>query len=157
MTWSGLTTNLTSSNCNNYVYLGTICRTILTKWHLCTSGDSDVIHTNQTKNTQSQKENDLIQLNTLLGNKIYHLSFDLLIYCLVDYKECQQVAIPFLCQYYFPLYDCPNGDIYTASREDCINISTGVCALQWNLAINSGYGDRLPDCHELPSCKYILS
>ena len=37
---------------------------------------------------------------------------------------------------YFPRYDCSNGDIYTASREDCIDISTGVCALQWILAIN---------------------
>ena len=71
---------------------------------------------------------------------------------LIDHhKNCQNVAIPFLCQYYFPLYDCPNGDIYTASRQDCINISTGVCALQWNLAINSGYGHRLPDCQGLPS------
>ena len=60
----------------------------------------------------------------------------------MHYKECQQVAIPFLCQHYFPLYDCPNGDIYTASREDCIDISNGICALQWNLAINYGYRDR---------------
>ena len=73
---------------------------------------------------------------------------------LVYHKDCQQMALPFLCQYYFPLYDCPNGDIYTASREDCIDISTGICASLWNLAINYGYGDRLPDCQELPSCKY---
>ena len=74
---------------------------------------------------------------------------------IVHYKECRKVAIPFLCQYYFPLYDCPNGDIYTASREDCIDISTGVCALQWNLAINYGYGDRLPDCQKLSSSEYV--
>ena len=70
---------------------------------------------------------------------------------LAHHKNCQNVAIPFLCQYYFPLYDCPNGDIYTASREDCINISTGVCASLWNLAIKYRYGDRLPDCQGLPS------
>ena len=34
-----------------------------------------------------------------------------------------------IIQYYFPLYDCPNEDIYRASKEDCIDISTG--ALQW--------------------------
>ena len=77
-----------------------------------------------------------------------------MIYSLANHKECRKVAIPFLSQYYFPLHDCPNGDIYTASREDCIDISTGICALQWNLAINYGYGNRLPSCEELPSCKY---
>ena len=63
------------------------------------------------------------------------------------------MAIPFLCQYYFPLHDCTNGDIYTASREDCIDISTGICASLWNLAINYGYGNRLPNCQGLPSCE----
>ena len=48
--------------------------------------------------------------------------------------------------YSISLYDCPNGDIYTASREDCIDISTGICALQWNLTINYGYGDRMRNC-----------
>ena len=68
---------------------------------------------------------------------------------LVQQKDCQQVAIPFLCQYYFPLYDCPNGDIYTASREDCIDISTGICASLWNLAINYGFEESLPNCQDL--------
>ena len=61
------------------------------------------------------------------------------------------MAIPFLCQYYFPLYDCPNGDIYTASREDCIDISTGVCAS----LLAGSYGNRL--CQELPSCEDSMS
>ena len=73
--------------------------------------------------------------------------------CLVYHKDCQEVAIPFLCKYYFPLYDCASGDIYTSSREDCIDISTGICASLWNLAISYGYGDRLPDCEGLPSCE----
>ena len=63
------------------------------------------------------------------------------------------MAIPFLCQLYFPLYDCPSGDIYRASREDCIDISTGVCASLWNLANNYGYGNRLPNCQGLSSCE----
>ena len=70
-------------------------------------------------------------------------------------KDCQEIALPFLCQYYFPLYDCPNGDIYTASIEDCIDISTGICALEWNLAINYGLVESLPNCQDLPSGIYI--
>ena len=70
-------------------------------------------------------------------------------------QHCQEIALPFLCQFYFPLHDCPNGDIYTASREDCIDISTGICALQWNLAINYGFEKSLPNCHELPSGIYM--
>ena len=66
------------------------------------------------------------------------------------YKECQQVVIPFLCKFYFPLYDCLNGGMYTASREDCIDISTGVCALQLNQTSNNRYGDRLPNCEDVP-------
>ena len=77
------------------------------------------------------------------------------VYSACTTKNVKKFAIRFLCQYYFPLYDCPNGDIYTASREDCIDISTGVCALQWNLAINYGYGDNLPNCQKLSSCEYV--
>ena len=35
--------------------------------------------------------------------------------------------------------------------EYCTTISTEICAQQWNIAINFGYGDRLPNCNELPS------
>ena len=75
MTWSRRTTNITSSNCNHYAYLGTICRTFLTKWNFCTLGDADIIYSNEPKHTQSQKENDLLFLNSFLGNKnvTYHL------------------------------------------------------------------------------------
>ena len=54
---------------------------------------------------------------------------------LAHHKNCQQVAIP--------LHDCPNGDIYTASREDCIDISTGICASLWNVGIKYDYGDKI--------------
>ena len=74
----------------------------------------------------------------------------------MHYKECRKVVIPFLCQYYFPLYDCSNGDIYTASREDCIDISTGVCASLWSQDINYVFEDRLPNCQNLSPREYIL-
>ena len=125
---------------------------------MCTIEDGDiVIYINKSEETQAQHEKDLLNLDSLLGyTKVIQLCMVLLLLLfIVHYKECQQVAIPFLCQYYFPLYDCPNGDIYTASREDCIDISTSTCALQWNLAINYGYGERLPNCQKLLSCEYI--
>ena len=64
MTWSRL--NTTSLNCNNYPYIGTICRDILTTWHLCTVGDRDV-YINETEHIQSQREKDLEMLDTVLG------------------------------------------------------------------------------------------
>ena len=160
ITWSTLSINITPADCDNNPYTGTICSDVLTAWHLCTVEDGDiVIYSNKTEETQAQYEKNLLELDSLLGyTKIMQLCMvSIMIIYIVHYKECQQVAIPFLCQYYFPLYDCPNGDIYTASREDCIDISTGICASLWNLAINNGYRDRLPICQELLSCEYVCS
>ena len=64
-------------------------------------------------------------------------------------KHCSSISLSLLLS----TYECPNGDIYTASREDCIDISTSVCASLWNLAISYGYGNKLPDCQGLPSCE----
>ena len=66
-------------------------------------------------------------------------------------KDCQSAALLFLCQHLFPLYDCSTGTIYTASKEYCTTISTEICAQQWNIAIDFGYSDRLPNCDKLPS------
>ena len=47
--------------------------------------------------------------------------------------------------------NCQTGDLlYFASREDCINISTSVCAGPWNFASSLSFGDRLPKCDSLP-------
>ena len=73
------------------------------------------------------------------------------LFIVVDDKDCQSAALLFLCQHLFPLYDCSTGTIYTASKEYCTTISTKICAQQWNIAIDFGYGDRLPNCDELPS------
>ena len=67
-----------------------------------------------------------------------------------SFPKCQEAAVPFLCRYYFPLSDCSSGYIYSASREDCITITTTVCSVPWTLATNLGYGDQLPNCQELP-------
>ena len=67
-----------------------------------------------------------------------------------SFTECQEQAIPFFCQYYFPLKDCTTDNIYMASKEDCNRIGTTVCAAPWNLAVALGYGHRLPKCDALP-------
>ena len=63
-------------------------------------------------------------------------------------ESCAQVALPFLCQYMFPLSDCSTGTSYSATRDDCIMISKGVCADVWDLGLTFGY--KLPNCDELP-------
>ena len=67
---------------------------------------------------------------------------------LVHFESCAQVALPFLCQYLFPLSDCSTGTSYSATRDDCIMISEGVCADVWDLGLRFGY--NLPNCDELP-------
>ena len=73
-----------------------------------------------------------------------------------SFTECQEQAIPFFCQYYFPLKDCTTDNIYMASKEDCNRISTTVCAAPWNLAINIGYGHQLPKCDALPHGEHMI-
>ena len=64
MTWSRLNTSY--PYCNNYPYMGTICREILTTWNLCTVGEGDV-YVNETVHTQNQREKDLALLHTVLS------------------------------------------------------------------------------------------
>ena len=65
-----------------------------------------------------------------------------------NYPECMEAAVPFMCRYYFPLKDCDNGLVYRASRDDCVSISTSVCAIPWQIA-SAVFPDRLPDCYTL--------
>lgn len=77
----------------------------------------------------------------------------------VNHEECYEVALPFLCQYLFPLHDCNTAITYTATSEDCTAISTGACAQLWSLAVAFGYKDRLPKCEDLPPrsiCMYEI-
>ena len=67
-----------------------------------------------------------------------------------SFPDCQPEALPFLCQYSFPLVDCSTGRIYQSSMEECERISKQTCATLWNLAIVAGYQDILPVCSDLP-------
>ena len=61
--------------------------------------------------------------------------------------SCKQAAVPLLCQFTFPLCDCntsPPGDLYLPSQEECLKVSTEICASEWKLAVNSGL--TVPNC-----------
>ena len=87
----------------------------------------------------------MILITMLLNNKMFVLFFLQLVLLIVE-----KAALPYLCQYYFPLKDCTTDNIYTASKEDCVRVSTTVCATPWNIAVNFGHGHRLPKCNTLP-------
>ena len=60
--------NITPTYCDNNPYIGTICRDLLTAWHLCTIEDRDiVIYSNKSEKTQAEREKDLLNLNSFLG------------------------------------------------------------------------------------------
>ena len=68
ITWSRLSINITPTDCDNNPYIGTICRDVLTAWHLCTVENGDiVIYSNESEDTQAQHEKNLLQLDSLLG------------------------------------------------------------------------------------------
>ena len=47
--------------------------------------------------------------------------------------ECRAVAEPFICLYLFGLCDS-SGMVYAPSYEDCVLISTDLCASEWAMA-----------------------
>ena len=64
MTWSKLTTN--SHYCNVYEYTGTICGNVLSKWHQCAVGSSDITINNSII-SQHLLEDEIQELDALLG------------------------------------------------------------------------------------------
>ena len=64
MTWSKL--NMSSRNCNDYEYTGTICRDVLSKWHQCAVGSGDITINNSII-SQDILESEVQELNDLLG------------------------------------------------------------------------------------------
>ena len=63
-------------------------------------------------------------------------------------RTCTSHLIPFMCFYLFPL--C-GSNATAVSREQCIQISTGVCKNEWQLALGiSTLKDQIPNCERLP-------
>ena len=73
ITWSSLSVNITPTYCDNYPYIGTICRDFVTAWHSCTIEDGDiVIYSYKSEKTQAQHERNLLKLDSLLGYTKYY-------------------------------------------------------------------------------------
>ena len=64
MTWSKL--NMSSHHCNVYEYTGSICRTVLYKWHQCAVGSGDITINNSII-SQDILESEVQELDNLLG------------------------------------------------------------------------------------------
>ena len=70
-------------------------------------------------------------------------------------EECMQEAIPFLCQYGFPIYSCPEQKVVLPTEEECERISTTTCQAEVSLAASFGLEHLIPDCKGLPTDKNI--
>ena len=59
-------------------------------------------------------------------------------------QTCISMLMPFMCMYLFPL--C--GANVTISREQCIEVSTGVCKDDWQNALSIPViKDKIPNCN----------
>ena len=73
--------------------------------------------------------------------------------------ECRTVAEPFLCLYLFGLCDS-SGMVYAPSYEDCVLISTDLCASEWAMAnrLLPLLGlPSLPECRSFQSTASAIS
>lgn len=68
---------------------------------------------------------------------------------LIPEGKCKDVAFPFLCQVFFPL--CNDTQLFLPSQEECVNISTVTCSLEWSFAKSTNYSYLLPNCSSLPN------
>ena len=148
-----------NASCPAHNYDGMTCKSYLNSWKKCVGiedNNNKCIYYNESLGPLHQREQTLIGINTYLGK----LCFDrklILFLTLGHNRECQRAALPFLCQYFFPLQDCTTNVIYTPSREDCIDIKTRTCAQLWKLAVIHGHGDSLPKCQDLNLGSYSFT
>ncbi len=65
--------------------------------------------------------------------------------------QCEEVIVPFLCLYYLRPCDGGGEVSYHPSVEDCVTVSTEICAREWAVAddLVSSLGESLPSCEEL--------
>ena len=91
---------------------------------------------------------DEISLSTLRLNGVSQDEINMFIGTITQYasKPCQDVALPFLCQYIFPSCNVSSGDVNYISQSECINVRDVVCSFEWNVIMNTGSSSLLPDC-----------
>ena len=70
--------------------------------------------------------------------------------------ECEDLALPFFCLYLFGLCDA-SGKLHQPSRDECIHISTDICAVEWATAIDLLPENTLPQCESFQADNPICS
>ena len=61
-------------------------------------------------------------------------------------QQCQDAALPFLCQYIFPPCDVSDGNVDFIGRTQCINIRDAICSFEWNFVLKTPSASLLPNC-----------
>ena len=113
---------------SQYVYKGTVCHDVLQQYRNCflDARANQSVLILPSKSTVGSTVMEKIEIV-----KLFALS-----------EECRRLAIPLLCLYYFgPLCDT-RGVAYRVSTAQCLQLSTGVCKREWELA-----EEYVPDCY----------
>lgn len=156
--WTNISVN--NDSCSSTAYTGSICLPYLQAWQSCvtTSGGEATPTTVTITKMSTEQEDTLNTINGILGMymcTIFNITHLYSFVTYVDlyastYPQCRSEALPFLCQFSFPLINCDTRQAYQSSKEECIRISTTICSVLWEAAANLGYADNLPICEDLP-------
>ena len=143
---------VTNESCPTETYNGLICLPYLRIWRSCVLDKTEsTIELAMSNSPQSEREKLLNDLNGILSKLLVAVDIFIKIGYYVDsFPDCKSEALPFFCQYSFPLMDCESGQVYQSSKQECLRISTSVCPLLWSLgAMDPNYADALPVCEDL--------
>ena len=123
------------------MYTGKVCRSSLLGYQSCVSSPAGILNRNKEVHIltgDSQEELEISASMLQSGFKLLGAS-----------EACMSAAIPLLCLNTFGLCD-DNGREYLPSRSQCINVSTGICAVEFQTAVVTLEADQLPQCDTLP-------
>ncbi|XP_019848980.1 PREDICTED: uncharacterized protein LOC109580368 [Amphimedon queenslandica] len=126
---------LIPNGCNSdscTAYRGSVCAPVLTAWSSCAHGNELRVGSGLDQNSM---EYNAVQFNQYLN---------------LASSECQQLAFPFFCLYFFPLCDCTSLQrTVKPTRELCVYIRDSICRAEWH-QVGLLRPDLLPDCAQLP-------
>ena len=116
-------------------YTGTICQEELRSLKSSLLGDSDIGSVYPLIVTESKLEAANVTLP----------------YIKYASQACAAEVKPFLCLYFFGLYDATEKVLYQSSACHCRNLRDNVCAAEWKIVTN------LPNIPALPNCDLEFS
>ena len=132
------------TNCS--VYTQEVCQDYLLTLQGCLPDGQRSSYAYVSATNQEEKERQAVQIQgglTIIGAT----------------SECRAVAEPFLCLYIFGLCDS-SGMVYAPSYEDCVLISTDICASEWakaNEFLALLGQPSLPECSSFQSAASAIS